>query len=221
MMQLLITFSRVLYSFAFDYGTPPPELSAEEIEKALIKHDIYKDLGYVNYPKQMLQVNYDVHHLQLGTKIPGTVAIVPPDSVNYTHYDENVWYALLMVGLDLPGTKETPDKEAYQHWALGNIPEDQFLSAECLVNYDWKAAPYKKGLHRDVFLLYKQEGEESMVYDERHLMRSNIEVPRTYFNTTKFSLKYNLGDPVAVNFFIADVKEDHTDRALHWTGFDS
>ncbi|CAH0752925.1 unnamed protein product [Bemisia tabaci] len=158
----------------------------------------------------MLQVNFDVHHLQLGTKIPDTAAIVPPDTVNYTHYDNDAWYALLMVGLDFPATKDKPYKAPYQHWAVGSIHEDQFLSGECLINYEWTAAPYKKGKHRVVFLIYREPDKEELWKN----WGNNIEAPRTYFNTTKFSTKYRLGDPVAVNFFIADIKEDHKSRPI-------
>ncbi|CAH0752927.1 unnamed protein product [Bemisia tabaci] len=112
----------------------------------------------------MLQVNFDVHHLQLGTKIPDTAAIVPPDTVNYTHYDNDAWYALLMVGLDFPATKDKPYKAPYQHWAVGSIHEDQFLSGECLINYEWTAAPYKKViLRRQERTLIPQNSARSIV----------------------------------------------------------
>ena len=39
-----------------------------------------------------------MHHLQLGTRVPDYLAIIPPDGINYTHYDKLGHYALLVVG---------------------------------------------------------------------------------------------------------------------------
>ncbi|XP_072152055.1 phosphatidylethanolamine-binding protein 2 isoform X2 [Bemisia tabaci] len=209
--QWVIQFLGVSCYDFLNYGTPPPELSAEAIKDALIKHEIYKDLGYVNYPKHMLQVNYEVHHLQLGTRVPDYLAIIPPDGINYTHYDKLGHYALLVVGLDVP-TREKPSHRSYRHMTLANIPEDRFLSAECLVKYEWMDAPYEIGLHRVVFLLFKQEGEKPIVYDESSLKRREIDKLRSNFSAIKFSSKYNLGDPVAVNFFFTQIDENHIEE---------
>nr|XP_018911344.1 PREDICTED: uncharacterized protein LOC109040032 [Bemisia tabaci] len=93
--QLVMEFLGVSCFASPKYGTSPPEPSSEAIKDALIKHEIYKDLGYVNYPKHLLQVNFAEHHLQLGTRVPPDLALMPPDGINYTHYEKRGYYALL------------------------------------------------------------------------------------------------------------------------------
>jgi len=50
------------------------------------------------------------------------------------------------------------------------------------------------GLHRYVFLLYKQSGKLSI---------SESQLGRSGWSVSKFVAKYSLGDPVAGNFFQA------------------
>ena len=56
------------------------------------------------------------------------------------------------------------------------------------------------GLHRYVFLLYKQSGE--LNFTETHLTNRSGS-GRGSQSVSKFASKYNLGDPVAGNFYQA------------------
>jgi len=57
------------------------------------------------------------------------------------------------------------------------------------------------GLHRYVFLLYKQSGKLS--FSEQHLTNRSGG-GRASQSVSKFAAKYNFGDPIAGNFFQAE-----------------
>ncbi|XP_018912218.2 putative odorant-binding protein A5 isoform X4 [Bemisia tabaci] len=58
------------------------------------------------------------------------------------------------------------------------------------------------GFHRYTFIVFKQPEAEKLSFDEPKLNYS--EYGRAHFNTRKFAKKYNLGDPEALNFFLAE-----------------
>lgn len=57
------------------------------------------------------------------------------------------------------------------------------------------------GLHRYVFLVYKQNGK--LTFDEQRLTNRSGD-NRGCFKISKFAEKYNLGNPVAGNFYQAE-----------------
>lgn len=56
----------------------------------------------------------------------------------------------------------------WQHWVVGNIPEDKVAKGEVLTEYFGPAPPQNTGSHRYVFLLYKQN-QGSITFDERRI----------------------------------------------------
>lgn len=84
---------------------------------------------------------------------------------------------------------------------MGNIVSGSGIeNGETIAEYTGSGPPKHTGLHRYVFLLYK------------HLHRINFEEPfsaansrknRLRFSTKSFARKYNLGEPIAGNFFIS------------------
>lgn len=67
--------------------------------------------------------------------------------------------------------------------------------------YVGSGPPKGTGLHRYVFLVYKQPGKISP--DEPKLTNRSGD-HRGKFSVSKFAKKYNLGDPVFGNFFQAE-----------------
>lgn len=57
------------------------------------------------------------------------------------------------------------------------------------------------GLHRYVFLVYRQPGK--LVFDEKRLTNKSVD-GRASFKISKFAEKYNLGNPIAGNFYLAE-----------------
>lgn len=64
----------------------------------------------------------------------------------------------------------------------------------------YSGPPEGTGLHRYVFLVYKQNGKIN--FDEPRLPNTSGE-NRGGFSIAKFANKYNLGTPVAGNFYQA------------------
>lgn len=61
--------------------------------------------------------------------------------------------------------------------------------------------PKGTGLHRYVFLLYKQPSK--LTFEERHLSNRSGE-HRAKFSIRNFAAKYNLGNPIAGNMYQAE-----------------
>lgn len=68
-------------------------------------------------------------------------------------------------------------------------------------DYVGSGPPEKTGLHRYVFLVYKQPGK--LTFDEPRLTNTSGE-NRGCFKIQKFVEKYNLGAPIAGNFYQAE-----------------
>lgn len=84
-----------------------------------------------------------------------------------------------------------------------NIPDSKVSEGEVLSEYIGSAPAEGSELHRYTFLLYKQP--QKLTFDEpRH---SNTDPARGNFSTEKFAKKYNLGNPIAGNFYLAEFDE--------------
>lgn len=84
---------------------------------------------------------------------------------------------------------------------VGNIPGNDISKGEVLSDYVGSGPPPSTGLHRYVFLIYKQSGKLS--FDEPRLTNTSGD-NRGCFKIQKFVEKYNLGTPVAGNFYQAE-----------------
>ncbi|XP_026333199.1 protein D2-like isoform X2 [Hyposmocoma kahamanoa] len=111
----------------------------------------------------------------------------------------NELYTLVMTDPDAPSRKEPKFRE-WHHWLVGNIKGNQVGTGETLSAYIGSGPPEGTGLHRYVFLVYKQPGKLS--FDEPRLTNTSGD-NRGGFSIAKFAAKYNLGDPVAGNFYQA------------------
>ena len=85
--------------------------------------------------------------------------------------------------------------------AGGKIPGDDVSRGEILTDYIGAGPIIGTGVHRYVFLVYKQS--EKIKFDETHLGITDI-VGRGKFSNRKFATKYNLGNPIAGNMFRAE-----------------
>lgn len=69
--------------------------------------------------------------------------------------DENSFYTLLMVDPDAP-SRTKPDYREFRHWAIVNIPGNSIEKGDVVADYIGSGPPKGTGLHRYVFLVYKQ-----------------------------------------------------------------
>lgn len=83
---------------------------------------------------------------------------------------------------------------------VGNIPGKNIADGETLSAYVGSGPPEGTGLHRYVFLIYKQNGK--LNFDEPRLTNTSGD-NRGKFSIQKFATKYELGNPVAGNFYQA------------------
>nr|XP_033321270.1 phosphatidylethanolamine-binding protein homolog F40A3.3-like isoform X2 [Megalopta genalis]XP_033321277.1 phosphatidylethanolamine-binding protein homolog F40A3.3-like isoform X2 [Megalopta genalis] len=114
--------------------------------------------------------------------------------------DANAYYTLCMTDPDAPSRKDPKFRE-WHHWLVGNIPGADVSKGEVLSEYVGSGPPKGTGLHRYVFLLYKQS--EKLKFDEKRLTNRSGD-NRGLFSIRKFAAKYKLGDPIAGNMYQAE-----------------
>lgn len=114
--------------------------------------------------------------------------------------DAGSFYTLVMTDPDAPSRKEPTFRE-WHHWLVGNIPGNDVAKGEVLSEYVGSGPPPGTGLHRYVFLVYKQHGK--LTFDEPRLTNRSGD-KRGKFAIRAFAKKYKLGDPIAGNFYEAE-----------------
>ncbi|CAI8592886.1 unnamed protein product [Vicia faba] len=106
--------------------------------------------------------------------------------------DMRSFFTLIMTDPDVPGPSDPYLKE-HLHWIVTDIPgtTDATFGKEVM---KYEVPRPHIGIHRLVFLLYKQKGRETVM---------KIPASRDLFNTQKFAEDNDLGPPVAAVFFNA------------------
>ncbi|KAG5873924.1 hypothetical protein JTB14_030349 [Gonioctena quinquepunctata] len=158
-------------------------------------------------PEKKLDVRYkEGKDVKLGNELTPKQVMEAPE-VTYEAEDKD-FYTLILTDPDAPSRKNPRDRE-WVHWMIVNIPGNKISDGEVITDYVGAAPPKDSGLHRYVFMLYKQP--EKLKVDEEH--HGPTDGKRGRFSTEKFSKKYNLGKPVAGNFYQA--KHDDSVPATH------
>ncbi|KAL7014700.1 hypothetical protein ACKWTF_016076 [Chironomus riparius] len=114
--------------------------------------------------------------------------------------EADAFYTLCMTDPDAP-SRQNPEYREWHHWLIGNIPGKNISKGEVLSDYVGSGPPEKTGLHRYIFLVFKQSGK--LTFDEPRLTNRSAD-NRGCFKIQKFADKYNLGVPVAGNFYQAE-----------------
>lgn len=83
---------------------------------------------------------------------------------------------------------------------MGNIPGNALDQGEVLSQYIGSGPPEGTGIHRYIFLIYKQS--DKLTFDEPRLTFSTDN--RANFKIQNFAEKYKLGTPIAGNFYQAE-----------------
>ncbi|XP_026823250.1 protein D3-like [Rhopalosiphum maidis] len=178
-----------------------------KVEQAMKNQFIVPDVIPVA-PKEMLQVYYPSGlKAELGNELtPTQVKDQPTVKWNAEPYS---FYTLCLTDPDAG-----PKLKEFHHWLIGNIPGVDVSMGETLTAYVGSATPPKTGLHRYVFLVYKQPSK--LVFNEPHISNRTAE-NRFKFSIHNFSKKYKLGTPVAGNFYLAQY-DDFVPILLHQLG---
>lgn len=158
-------------------------------------------------------------NLKLETAVEYTPTQVKDEPQVVWEAEEGSYYTLIMTDPDAP-SRTDPKFREYRHWLVANIPGNQVSEGEVVAAYVGSGPPKGTGLHRYVFLVYKQPGK--LTFDEPHVNKNSSQ-DRPKFRAAKFAEKYKLGNPIAGNFYQA--KWDDYVPLLHkqlaggnWTG---
>ncbi|XP_035679101.1 zonadhesin-like isoform X2 [Branchiostoma floridae] len=182
--------------------TPEPDTNG--VAAAFREHGIVPDV-IDTAPTVAAEVTYNVTDdgvnstsiVDFGNELTPTLVKSPP-LVTWP-VDDGALYTLIMTDPDAP-SRAKPRFREFHHWLVGNIPGNEIQNGETLSQYIGSAPPKRRGLHRYVFLVYRQPG--ALDFDERRLGNTSM-AHRGRFRTRAFVSKYNLGDPVAGNFYQA------------------
>lgn len=149
-------------------------------------------------PKATVTVLYPSDkQVSMGNELtPTEVKDVP--SVRW-EAENSTYYTLAMVDPDAP-SREQPIYREVKHWLVVNILGNDLTTGDVLAEYLGSGPPRGTGLHRYIFLIYKQNGK--LEFDEPKTS-STSRAYRLNFSIRKFAEKYNLGQPVAGNFYVA------------------
>lgn len=170
---------------------------SSSVSKAMEKHEIVPDVIPVA-PAEIAKISYPSGvTVNEGNELtPTKVKDIPTVQWNA---DSGSFYTLCMTDPDAP-SRITPTYREWHHWLVGNIQGGNIASGTTLSEYIGSGPPPDTGLHRYVFLIYKQN--EKLTFDEPRLTNRSGD-NRGGFSIAKFAKKYNLGNPVAGNFYQA------------------
>jgi len=162
------------------------------------EHSVVPDV-IDSVPPNVLEVKYPSNaELKLGNELTPTQVKDIPSHIKWST-EANALYTICMTDPDAP-SRQTPKYREWHHWLVVNIPENNVAKGEVLSEYVGAGPPKGTGLHRYVFLVYKQPNR--LTPDEPRLTNRSGE-GRGTFKIRAFSRKYNLGEPIAGNFFQA------------------
>lgn len=148
-------------------------------------------------PTEFLNVTYGKDKADRGNELTPTIVKDKPN-VSW-EAEEGSFYTLIMTDPDAP-SRNNPKMREWHHWLIGNIPGNQIDKGEVLTDYVGSGPPQGSGLHRYVFLVFKQP--KKLTFTEGKLSKTTGK-GREKFSTKNFVKKYGLGSPIAGNMFQA------------------
>ncbi|KAM7359464.1 uncharacterized protein ACRADG_012882 [Cochliomyia hominivorax] len=188
------------------------EAEDTDIIKAMRKHEVIPDL-LDEGPTKLLKVSFDSGVVaNMGGELTPTQVQNPPQ-VEWPA-EKDTFYTLLFTEIDAPSREDTSLKE-WRHWLIVNIPENNVDQGDVLNEYQGSGPNKGSGLHRYVYLLFEQP--KKLTFEEKYSTANDIE-GRAKFSTKKFAEKYNLGSPIAGNFYLAQY-DNYSDILLRNLGF--
>jgi len=161
-------------------------------------HGVVRDV-IQKAPQQALEVRYATHKVDFGNVLTPTQ--VKDQPIVHWPADENSLYTLVFTDPDVPN-RDNPINGQFKHWLVANIPGNKVGQGETLAEYVGSGPPQGSGLHRYVFLAYKQPNGK-INDDEPFASKSSTEGRRKW-KVEEFAAKHNLEGPIAGNFYQAE-----------------
>lgn len=170
----------------------------EEFQKLQIVPDVV-----AKAPGSQLDVLFDCGSIDLGNTFTALQVRNRP-TVSWKNAKPNELYTLIMTD---PGAIEgrNPNDKEWHHWIVGNIPGNDVDKGDILTSFFPSGPPKDSGVHRYVFLLYKQSGKLDF---KNQIKLGAYQIDgRSPFSTFDFAKKHNLGEAVAGNFYLTSWDE--------------
>jgi len=165
--------------------------TSDSRKKLMNKHGVVPDVVDHFTEQFELQISFDQNHVTGNEISPSHCAKAP----SVTHKgDSDSLYALAMVDPDAP-SRENHKMREWRHWVVVNIPGNNVSKGDVISAYAGPTPPQGTGLHRYVFMLYKQSKKLST----QHL-DDNV---RGKWSLKQWAKDQGLGHPVAGNYFLA------------------
>jgi len=165
----------------------------------------YNDPAYLTASNNMVLTPTQVQH--------------KPKFLIHTQNKTAKYFTMCMVDPDAP-SRSNPINAQWLHWLVINIPnkdgEGNASKGEEVVGYVGAGPPKDTGLHRYIFCVFAHDHKLQVEPSTPHTtgvncslfrLNSNQSKGRAKFNVQKFSEKYNLGVPIAMDSFQAAYDE--------------
>ena len=153
------------------------------------------------WPQHPLQVKYGGAEVdELGKVLTPTQVKNRPTSITWDGLDPGKLYTLVLTDLGAPSRKD-PKYREWHHFLVVNMKGNNISSGTVLSDYVGSGPPKGTGLHRQVWLVYEQEGP--LKCDEPILSNRSGD-HRGKFKVASFRKKYELGTPVAGTCYQAE-----------------
>ncbi|XP_055902815.1 protein D2-like [Eupeodes corollae] len=174
--------------FGYTFSSEAGDLVKSKMEEYAVVPDVIDEA-----PHEFLEVTYrsDVK-ADLGNELtPKQVKYIPDLDWNA---DENELYTVLMTDPDAPG-----QLKEFRHWLVVNIPGKNVAKGKIIFDYIGSGPPKGTGLHRYIFLVFKQP---NIISNDNFVPNTSRE-GRPGTKARDLIKEYDLGVPVAGNFFRA------------------
>jgi len=169
------------------------------VKKAVEDHEIVPDV-IKHFPKDVVEISYARgHEVKLGNELTPTDVKNMPVKISFP-FKAGSLYTICMTDPDAPSRK-SPTFREWHHYLVVNVPENRIQDGDVLSEYVGSGPPPGTGLHRYVWLVYEQRNGKINPDEKRLTNRSGEN--RAMFSIEAFAKKYDLGAPVAINFYQA------------------
>ncbi|KAL3860403.1 hypothetical protein ACJMK2_010528 [Sinanodonta woodiana] len=196
------------------------ESGGQYIKDVADHYGIFRDLfsGAYFYPQVDLNVNYDYDEESVTPVYQGNI-LLPSEAksiptVSYDCEDKSSLHTLVMTA---PDSHLQDNKSEYLHWMVGNIPGQSVSVGEVVCPY-MQPFPLKgTGLHRYIFVLFKQS--KKIDFTEEKRPSPCLSLQRRTFRMEDFYRKHeNNLIPIGLSFFQAKWEKSLTEFFWHTLG---
>jgi len=198
-LKIILAVILVISQYSQSCWWLPPGDTVMAIDNKFKEHSIVPDI-IQTASKQALEALYGKNEVSFGAILTPTQAKDKPTVL--WSADENSLYTLALIDADAP-SRQNPVISQIKHWLVINIPGDQVEKGEILADYCSVGPGNGTGLHRYIFLVYKQP--EGKISDSKYgFVSSQSGEGRMKWQVEQFADKHKLEGPIAGNFFQAE-----------------